>query len=285
MNFERDIISVAKEFPTLPSVYTALSEAMANPHTTVTDLAGIIATDQASASKVLRMANTPFYGFSGQIDTISKAIFYIGFNEVKNLVVATGTMDMFSKTKNSLNFSPVDLWRHAVGVGVVTRIIGQTLGVRNIENYFLSGILHDLGKLLFYDYVEVEYGQALKLVAERKISNREAEVLVLGISHTIAGELLAQKWKLPISIRNAIRYHHTGTLPSGDPDIMLAAIHIADITARALELGYAGDDMIPEPNKRAWEILNLPSNFFTQMSERIHSDYRELVALILPPQE
>lgn len=281
MDFEKYIINLAKDFPTLPTVYTALSEAMSNPRSTAADLSGIIATDKSSASKVLRVANSPIYGFSGQIDTISKAVFYIGFNEIKNLVAASSTIDMFSKAKASLNFSPVDLWKHSVAVGVITRIIGQSLGIRSLENYFLAGILHDLGKLLFYEYADVEYGRALKLVLEKKISIREAEIQALGISHTVAGELLAERWRLPLPIRNAIRYHTTGVVPNGEPDVMLAAVHVANIVARAMELGFPGDDLIPEPNKKAFEILKLPSDFFTKMSDKIYFDYEQSVALIL----
>ena len=143
------ILKSVEDFPTLPTVYTALSDVMANPRSTTQDAANVIMRDQSAASKVLKTANSPLYGFRGRIDTISQAIFHIGFEEVRNLVIAISIMDIFKNTKLSLSYNPVELWKHSIAVGVITKLIGKELGVKNLENYFLAGILHDIGKLLF----------------------------------------------------------------------------------------------------------------------------------------
>ncbi len=269
-----------QNLPTLPTVLSLLNDAMANPMTTTDDVAKIIATDQASAFKVLRVANSPFYGFSGRIDTISQAILHLGFNEVRNIVLALSIINLFSKNKTLLSFKPVNFWHHSIAVGVTTRMIGSHCGSSNLENYFLSGILHDIGKLLFFEYADTEYIKVLTIVDQKGVFIREAEKEVFGIDHADAAKLLAERWRLPFSIKNALAYHHTGVVNTV-PDILTSAVHLADIFARMMELGYPGDNLVPQPNKHIWTVLKLPRDFFSKFSAQIISSYEESVNLLL----
>jgi putative nucleotidyltransferase with HDIG domain len=280
MNLVDRIHDGVLNIPTLPTVYSSLAELIENPRATADDAARIISTDQASASKVLRSANSAFYGLNGHIDTISQAILHLGFNEVKNLVAAVSIIDMFSKNKSIENFRPVDFWSHSIGVGLLARHIGQSLGFGNVENFFLSGILHDIGKLLFFEYAGDEYSTALTLSIEKNIAIREAEMEVLGIDHTFAGELLADRWNLPRTIRNTIRYHHSG-LVEGKLNLIVASVHVANIAARFLELGYSGDNTIPQPNEQVWEVLRLQPTTFTALLPRLLQDYEENITTLL----
>jgi HD-like signal output (HDOD) protein len=159
-------------------------------------------------------------------------------------------------------------------------MLGNAAGIKNLENYFIAGVLHDIGKLLFFEFVEDEYEEVLKLVEEKNSLIRDAEREVMGIDHAQAGRLLADRWKLPVSIKNAIYHHHEGDI-YGRPDLLAATVHIANITARMLELGYAGDDLVPKPNERAWKILNLPPKTFTKMTGFIVRNFEEAVKLVL----
>ena len=109
---------------------------------------------------------------------------------------------------------------------------------------------------------------------------RIAERDVLGVTHTAVGEILAQKWQLPPSISNSIRFHVTGTA-DGKPDPLTASVHLANIIARCLSLGHAGDDIIPEPNEVIWDILKLPKGSIVGMQQQIHQDFQEAAASIL----
>lgn len=280
MDIQERINVRIQQLPTLPTVYAALSDAMANPRVTSEDVAKIISNDQASSFKVLKVANSPFYGFQGRIDTISRAILHLGFNEVRNIVLALSVLNLFSKNKTLMNFRPVDFWAHSIATGVCARMIGSAAGINDIENFFLAGILHDIGKLLLFEYFSPEYEQVLTLVEEKKIMIRQAERKVIGIDHAEAGWLLAERWKLPISIRNTIYYHHYGFV-SGKPDLMVAAVHVANIVARMLELGYPGDDFVQEPNEKVWQVLNLQNDIFTKISDVMIQHYEHTVSLML----
>ncbi len=266
------------DFPTLPTIYSTLCDVMANPLSTANHAADVILRDQASALKVLKTANSSIYGFRGRIDTISQAIFYIGFDEVKNLVLALSIIDLFHKSSLIENLNPVELWKHSIAVGVATRIIGVNIRADRIENYFLAGILHDIGKLLFIRNMEEEYNQTINYAFEKMITIREAEAEVLGMTHTVAGELIAEKWKLPLSIRNAIRHHYIGIV-NGMPDKLAASVHIANLLCQMLMLGESGHKIVKEPNIEVWRYLDLPKNIFSNIIPKLLADYEESLTL------
>ena len=269
-----------KNLPTLPTIYSALQESMTNPRVTTEEIAKIISSDQASAFKVLRVVNSPFYGFSGRISTISSAILHLGFNEVRNIVLALSVINMFQESKMVSNFRPVDFWKHSIAVGVATRLIGNAMHISNLENYFLAGILHDIGKLLFFQLADNEYSRVLDYVEEHRCTIGEAEKEILGLCHTEAGTILADKWKLPTSIKNVIEYHHF-SFPTGRDENIVACVHVADIFVRMLQFGYPGDDLVPIPNRKVWEILNLPENIFSGIIDILEQDFHTTADLVL----
>lgn len=274
------ILSEVHNLPTLPTVYTTISEAIQDPKTSTESLAKIISTDQASSFKILKIVNSPFYGFRGKIDTISQAILYLGFNEVRNIIFALSVINAFSKEKSLRHFKPVDFWAHSIAVGIATRMIGVAVGEKNIENYFLGGIFHDIGKLIFLEYASQDYAKALDIAESKGCRIKDAELEIFGIDHSRAGQMLADKWKLPQTIQNVVYYHHSGQVKSGD-NTLVAAVHLGDIIARILDLGHAGDDLIPEPNIKIWDALKFQVGFLPSLKKKLIEDFDHTVRLML----
>jgi HD-like signal output (HDOD) protein len=269
-----------RKLPTLPTIFSAISDAMNDPRVTNDEIAKIISSDQASSFKVLQVANSAFYGFRNRIDTISQAIMVLGFNEVRNIVLALSVINMFKKEKEIVNFNPVDFWAHSIGVGIITRMIGKECGLTNLENYFVSGILHDIGKLFFYIFAGKEYSETLKIVDEKNCSVSEAEHEVFGFDHASIGSSVAERWHLSPNVIYAIKYHQSG--PNSEKyNKLIASVHVANIFARVLELGNSGDNSIPIPNLKVWEILNFPPDAFNRMYKLIISDFEQTVSLLL----
>ena len=273
------IIDNIRDLPTLPTVYLALSEAMADPRSTAQDISRRVSSDPASSSRVLRLANSVLYGFSGQIATISRAVVVLGFDEVRNLVLATSVLDLFSKQDSAFDFRPVDFWAHSIGVGIATRLIGKACRLAEVENLFVAGVLHDIGKLVFFEFAEKEFTRALDLANKCQQPLRDAEIEILGMDHSQGGRLLVENWHLPPAIQKAIGGHHAGVIGE-PPDPLVAAVHIADTLVRALELGFGGDDLIPRPNERAWEVLSLPPDTLTEMTPQILQQFEEATRIM-----
>lgn len=275
-----NIVRKIKDFPTLPTIYTTLLDVMANPKATASDIASVISKDQASSAKILKVANSSIFGLQNRINTITQAVVYIGFNEVKNIVIALSIMDMFSGVKATNQINPLDLWKHSLAVGVQTRLMGKTIGVQKFENYFLAGILHDLGKLLMLKAFPYEYAETYQYAIDNKIPLRQAEQEKMSFTSSLAGSILAEKWKLPLYVINTIKGSNTGRA-DGQLDTLVACVHLSDIVASAYGLSVKPNEMIQKPNEDIWEAINLPENYFAENEQRFLTDYEQMAQLML----
>lgn len=280
MEIIEKITNSIKDLPTLPTIFYTISEAMENPRSTTEDIAKIVATDQASAFKVLKVANSPFFGFRGRIETIPQAILHLGFNELKNIILALSVIKFFSKSKYSERMKPKDFWAHSIAAGICTRMLGASIKANNLEHYFLAGILHDIGKLLLLDLLGEKYLNVFAVIEEKNCLIREAERLSIGIDHAEAGRLLAERWRLPAVVKNTIYYHHSG-LNDGKPDSLVACVHMADIAVRMFELGNPGDNLVPQPNLKALDSLPLSATIFTDIAPALMADFNQTISHIL----
>lgn len=276
----QEIIEQVKDFPTLPTIYTTLMEVIDNPGTTVEDLARIIMKDQSAATKILKAVNSPIYALKVRVNTISQAIFHLGFDEVKNLVIALSMLKMFDGTKAIKKFKPDDLWKHSIAVGVITRYLGKLIGIKKLENYFLAGVLHDIGKIFFLKYYNENYLNVIEYVLEHDITIRDAEAKIFGATHTVVGGVLAKKWRLPASIQSAVA-NHTEGISGNKAEPQVACVHVANILARALDLGNPGDRLIHRPNREIWKYLKLPPGTFVNSMSGIISSYEHVAATLM----
>lgn len=274
------LITKIDALPTLPTIYHKLMEVMDNPRSSAQDVANVIIQDQASATKVLKASNSPLYGFYGRIDNISQAISYIGFDEVKSLIIALTIIDFFNNKFDTKHFDLISFWKHSIAVGIMTRLIGKAIRAKDLENYFLAGIMHDIGRLFFMITIPEQYAKVIEYCQENRTTLREAEINLLGISHGIAGEMLANKWNLPKSIQNVIRYQNYGILENNNKSLV-AACHVANVSSNIFGYSYSDELIITPPNKDIWEILDLPNNFFSSVSKLMTSSYTESTNLLL----
>jgi HD-like signal output (HDOD) protein len=276
----KKIVSQINDFPTLPTIYTSLLDLIGNPRASVADVANIVAQDIAASTKILKAVNSSVYSLQTKVDTITQAIFHLGFNEVKNLVVTLSVLDMFETTSSVQSFNMIDLWKHSIAVAVTTRNIGKEIGIKNVENYFLAGLIHDIGKFIFLKTLSVDYIPVIKYLEKEDINIEIAENEILGINHCIVGELLVKRWGLPSSITNSIRYHSTGFI-GDEANLQVACVHLADIIARTLELGYPGDNLVPEPNEKVWSVLKMQNGAITSLIPKILTDFEQSVSILL----
>src|SRR5690606_34516352 len=121
------------DFPTLPTIYYKLVDAISNTSTTIKDLSNLISTDIALSVKLLKIVNSSIYGLSTKVSSIDKAIFHLGFRELKNIILSTKIIEVFSQIDANTRFDIVEFWKHSIGVGAISRVIGQKLGQKNLD--------------------------------------------------------------------------------------------------------------------------------------------------------
>ncbi len=279
LNAESTIDQI-QELPTLPTIYTNLMEVTSNPRSTAKDVAEVIVNDQSTSAKVIRVVNSSVYRLQTRVDSITQAVFYLGYKEIRNIVLSISIFEMFSKVQKTSNFDIVEFWKHSIAVGVLTRTIGNISGVTNLDNYFLAGIIHDIGKLIFLKISPENYDKVALLIKDKDLTILEAERKTFGINHTKAGAILANKWKLPDSLKNAINYHNTGFV-NNRPDKLTASVHIADIMARMMRLGKSGEEKILKPNFNIWEVITFKPENIGMLYDRIMMDFNQAASILM----
>src|SRR4051794_10645537 len=178
-----------RDLPALPGIVSQVLKETENPECSAQSIEKLLSSDQALASKVLRVVNSAYYGLSGQITSLSQAIMILGMPQVRNLVLSVSAISTM-KPKTPRQQETLKLfWLHAFGTAAATQLIAQQkrMRVNDTEGLFLGGLLHDVGKLFLYSMFTQTYDQVLKYAQEKEIPVTEAEVKLLGLSHSEIG--------------------------------------------------------------------------------------------------
>ena len=233
--------------PTLPTIVTQLIALVGNPRSSARDVAQLISTDQALTAKILKVANSAFYGFARRIATIQHAIVVLGFEAVKNLGLSVAVLKRFSSGTEHPLFDRQRFWEHAIACGVAGRMLARKFRYRRIEGeVFVGGILHDVGKLILMEYFPEEFSEALELAEAEGMPIAEAEEQILGVTHAEVGGWLAEKWGLPPALVETIAYHHHPFDGENPGDAALLLVHTGNAISRHLRIGCSGDRQGPQ---------------------------------------
>lgn len=278
LDFEK-LIHMVGEFPTLPTVYTNLVEVTSREESTAEDVARVVMQDQSTTIKLLKLANSSVYGLSTKVDSITKAVVYIGFKEVKNIVMTVSVMDVLKGPKSDFGERLMSLWKHSIATGVIAKLYAERLGLKDSENYFIAGTLHDIGKLFFYKIFKQIYLAALQSNIEARLSVSEMEKRKFSADHAEVGYLLGQRWKLPDNILSSIRYHEEGLI-NGEFDREVAIVHLANFSAHILNMGESGNVIIERPNQVVLNTLGFKEGDITDLQDEIMNNYEEAIQIL-----
>ena len=195
------------DLPTLPLVATQVSELINDPHSSTDQISELLKKDQALTAKILKLANSSYYSIPGGVTDIQKALTYLGFNTLSQLVLSVSVVGLF-KEKGDVKFSFSEFWKHALGVAVASEVLATHTKKIKPEVAFTCGILHDVGKLVLYTLEPGLFGQAVAQAKEQSLSFIEVE-RALGLpTHVDLGEAAVKLWKFPNVISLAIKHHH-----------------------------------------------------------------------------
>ena len=226
---KKKILRTVDDLPAMPQIVLKAQEIMSNPNSDFKEFERTLEADQALVAKVLKLANSAYYGRSGKVSSIKRACIILGYNTIGELVTMAGTSDLLDKPLNGYDLEAGDLWRHSMAVAFGSRIIAIRKQPELANDAFIGGLLHDAGKILFNPYVFnqktafVEYMNGKKNVirAERKI---------LGFDHAELASKVCEKWSLPKPICSAIGNHHN--LHTFGVDKLAGIICLADEISR-----------------------------------------------------
>jgi HD-like signal output (HDOD) protein len=247
----KQVLATIEGLPTLPDTLARMNVLVSDPDTTARQVGQLIASDPPIAAKTLKVVNSPFYGFPTRITTITHAIVILGFSTVRSLVLSSSILQAFGD--KSCRMCTKSFWKHCVATGAAAKVLAQTLRYLALEEFFIAGLLHDVGKIVICGYLEEEFREIERLVNEKNILMYDAEEEILhGVTHADIAGALFEQWNLPKGLVKSVTYHHTPSL-AGDERRITSILHMADVLARALMRGNPGDRRIPTVDPQAWD--------------------------------
>ena len=273
------IVEKIDDLPTLPRTVLKITELVNDPKSSAKDLARVITDDQVLTARLLKLVNSSFYGFPERISTVTGAIVLLGFDAIRNLLLTTSVFDLFANHNRKKKQDQEKFWDHSLGCAVGAKVIGNYLRHDKIEELFVSGLLHDIGKIVEMMYLSDEYTKVVAVIDSENILMTAAENKVLGYNHVEVGKLLAEKWNLPAKLVQVIAHHHQPA-NAGSFAMEAAIVHLADIFCRALNMGYGGDNKIPPLDGSAWERLKIGTNAIDTIMATMRREYRDISAFI-----
>ena len=273
------IISRVEDLPTLPRTVLRITELVNDPKSSARDLARVITDDQVLAARLLKLVNSSFYGFPQRISTITGAIVLLGFDAIRSLLLTTSVFDLFSNRRKTSLLRQEQFWDHSLGCAVGAKVIGNHLRYDKVEELFVSGLLHDIGKIVEMIFLQQEFKEITHLVKDQNILMITAEENVLGYSHPLVGKLLAERWNLPPKLTSIIMHHHQPS-EAGRFVQEAAIVHLADILCRSLDIGYGGDNKMPPLDRAAWENLRIKPGLIESIMSDILKEFEDISPFI-----
>ena len=274
----QDLVRGTVKLVSLPEVFIKVNSMVDDPTCSASDIGKYISKDPALTAKLLKIANSPLYGFPSRIDTVSRSITVIGTRGLRDLILASSTIDAFAKFDSDL----VDIskfWSHSLYCGVLARLLATKCNALHTEPFFVSGLLHDIGKLIIQNKLPEMAREVHIREEESNLARFELENEVIGFNHANVGAALLRAWKLPVHIQDAVEYHHTPALAKESP-LGAAIIHIADSITK--NEGYAvSTARINRIDPMAWSITGLNQDIVADLLDEAGMQFKISLELFL----
>lgn len=246
-SLEQKKIEQIENLPTLPEVANKLLKIINDPTTTAVDVANLISRDLSLTSKVLRLANSAFYGIPRTVTTVQNAVVILGLKVINTMVFSITVVKMFPGDGRNELFSRKKFWAHSLACAVIARQLALRMRKFTLfdpEECFCAGLIHDIGRVVLDQYFHDEFLKAIQKAVQSKISLLQAEQDVFGFTHMDVGDWLTSRWELPQDIRVPIVYHHTPGRTEYAREIT-TLVHLADSITYDINFGLPGLETRP----------------------------------------
>ncbi|MFH1075499.1 MAG: HDOD domain-containing protein [Pseudomonadota bacterium] len=254
---KKKILQRIKDLPAMPQTVMKARQLMASEKSSIKELAAVLETDQAIAVRVLKMANSSYYGMSGKVSSIQHASVVLGINTLGQIITLAGSSAVLGGRLKGYGTSSGDLWRHSLAVAFASKLIALKKNPLIANDAFTAGLLHDVGKLILDEEIFERKDLFNNVMATGKQSFLKAEKEILGFDHAEIAAEVCKSWNVPESLAIAIQYHHSPADSQGDE--LTYIIHMADAIGMMTGLGMGEDGMLYNIDDKAMRFLGLTS--------------------------
>jgi HD-like signal output (HDOD) protein len=253
-NMER-LLAKGGKMISCPEVYMRIMDALKNPHCSVGSLADIVGKDIALSAKLLKLVNSPIYGYSMKVDSLLRGITILGFKELSQVVLGLSVFNQFMGIRSDV-LSVRGFLKHGLSTGILARILASQRPDLPEERYFIAGLLHDIGRMSMLTVLPTSLAAAMAKASAGGLPLYVTERDFFGFDHAQAGGALLAEWKLPPELEDPIRHHHDPA-NAANP-VGAALLCVADCMATAMRSGFSGNTHLAASDNAAWELLGLP---------------------------
>lgn len=238
---DEQLISFVEKMPAFRNSVRRLLQLASDLNADSREIVQVIEADPLMTAKILRVINSPFYGLARKISSVHRAVIHLGINSIKNMALTVAAIGVLP-ARNQAGFDTRAFLLHSLSCAALCKSLAERVHVPAIESddYFVAGLLHDFGKIVFAEFAPTSYHKVLRVASHKTLPLNQVESEILGLDHSQAGSLLAKHWGLAESLIMAIDHHHCDTLDSPLSDCLFAANQIA----KALQFGFAGNTVV-----------------------------------------
>lgn len=256
-----DLNERLNDLPTLPTVVQELNRIIADPMSTIKDVEEVMLKDQSLTAKVLTLANSAYYAIPGGVSNLSRAIGFLGFDTIHQLVIAASVFSTL-KVSGETKFDMIAFWKHSIGVAIVSEVLAEKMGHKQPSDLFTCGLVHDMGKIAIAMLNNELLDEICDHAVNEKISFLQAERQMESMSHTRIGKILGEKWKLPMPVQNCVLFHHEARIElrsgiSPEMNQYVDIVYIANSLMHALKFGNSGYKVAAPVHKDVLNRLNI----------------------------
>lgn len=269
----------------LPDVCFQVNEMVDDPNASAIDIANVLSRDPNLTAQLLKIANSPYYGFPSRVETISRAIIIIGMQDLRDLVLSTSVINAFSADHNEL-VNMEKYWRHSLLTGFIARQLGSKTTTKILckERLFAAGLLHDIGQLIMTTKIPEIMRVILHRAKEDKEPYHEVERITFGLGHSEIGAELMKKWHLPPSFQEVARFHHEPE-KANDFKLEVAIVHIANVMAHISNMHGLGFPEKLKISSYAWELTGLDKKTVVAATKKASKEFNETANAFVPDEK
>ena len=251
----------------MPQVAQKAREVVSDPDSDFKDLAKVIETAPAIASKLLKIANSAYYGLVGTVASVQQASVLLGVKTLQELLTITCAAGLLSGELEGYDLEAGEMWKHSLAVAAASRIIALKDHPALADEAFSAGLIHDAGKLILSPYVNERKDVFLMLRESGGVSFLSAEGEILGFDHAEIASDVCEKWQIPKHISTAIRYYHYPEKSNGNG--LAYILHVADAVAMLSGIGGSVDGRLYEIDAATLDFLNIDVGFTEEIMEQV----------------
>ena len=226
-----EIIRRASELPSMPDVAFEVIRVADQAESSALQVAQTLARDPSLSARVLRLANSAFYGMSRKVSSVQDSVVVLGMRTTKSLSLVAASFPWLHVVLKGKGLKPELLWNHCISCAHYSKFLAKQIEGIDAEQAFCVALLHDMGTVALYLTLEDEFNQLVQTAKESELSFDALERNTLGFDHAELGAALAESWNLPKAYSSPIKWHHRPS-EQDEPDTMTDILHVADIIVR-----------------------------------------------------